>query len=151
MDRFDPPAAASKIPLWTTCPPKSLREGFPVDKVDLSASRLSSMIVSRGWPQCVVLFVVLLLSACQTMQRRGQESGRPQGAVSVQALVGLADYNDLEFQRADPANSSNLGSVDLATMPAIGAAGQYKVAGGNAVEVGIDGSFFPRCQDRCRL
>lgn len=86
-------------------------------------------------------FATLWGAGCQTAQR-GRGSGRPRGAAAVQALVGVAEYHKLEFERADPADPANRDSVDLSTMPAIGAAGSYSLGGTRVLDFGIDGSLL---------
>lgn len=67
-------------------------------------------------------------------------------ASAVQALIGAARYRDLEFRRVDSGNPSNFAEADLSTMPALGLAGHYDLAGDDT-QFGLDGSVIVSWDD----
>jgi hypothetical protein len=89
------------------------------------------------------MFVVLALPmGCQsTTMQRSSDSARDHGATAVQALIGVAEFSDFEFERSDPNDPASTATADLSTMPALGAAGQYALGGRN-VEFGLDGGVL---------
>ena len=85
---------------------------------------------------------VCLVAMCACAMTRAPQTRRSRaGETAVQALVGAAEYLKLEFERSDPAVPTDTGKADLSTMPAIGIAGQYAIAG-KRVEVGLDGGLL---------
>lgn len=90
----------------------------------------------------LLVLASLACSSCQsTAVQRRRGDARQHGTTAIQALIGAAEFRNLDHQREDPSDPGSTVSADLTTMPVIGFAGQYAL-GGKRVEFGLDGGLL---------